>query len=213
MGKKDTLVTILFLLTHPGSWRDIKRWRRSLAPDHTSITDRLPWVTFGAIDWMDGYLNKDSRVFEYGSGGSTLFLLDRSGKVTSVEHDKDWYEEVKKKGEQASLLLRTPEPVTDSKEFTSVRHAGFQFEHYVRSIKQEEDQSLDLVIVDGRARNQCVKAALPKIKPGGYLLLDNSDRERYAPARALLSSYERTDFRGLAPYCNQPSQTSVWKIN
>ncbi len=53
------------------------------------------------------------------------------------------------------------------------------FEKYVRSIDRFIDKSLDLVIIDGRARLSCITHALKKIRPGGYLMLDDSERERY----------------------------------
>ena len=37
------------------------------------------------------------------------------------------------------------------------------------------DASLDLFVVDGWYRLICARAALPKLKPGGLLLIDNTD--------------------------------------
>ena len=37
------------------------------------------------------------------------------------------------------------------------------------------DASVDFVVIDGHYRQACVLAALPKIKPGGRLLIDNSN--------------------------------------
>ena len=34
----------------------------------------IPWVTHGAKKWLDSYLKKDMKVFEWGSGGSTLYF-------------------------------------------------------------------------------------------------------------------------------------------
>jgi hypothetical protein len=46
---------------------------------------------------------------------------------------------------------------------------------YVASCDQIENASLDFVIVDGHYRTHCVRHMVPKIKPGGYLLLDDSN--------------------------------------
>ena len=54
---------------------------------------------------------------------------------------------------------------------------GF-FDDYVAAINDELDNSLDLVIVDGRARVECVRRAMPKVKPGGLLLLDDTGRTK-----------------------------------
>jgi hypothetical protein len=39
--------------------------------------------------------------------------------------------------------------------------------------KQFLNNSLDFVVVDGHYRHACVKQALPKLKPGGLLLVDD----------------------------------------
>src|SRR5690606_37246496 len=41
----------------------------------------LPWLTIGAILHIKRFLNKNMRVFEYGSGGSTLFFSKRAKEV------------------------------------------------------------------------------------------------------------------------------------
>ena len=53
--------------------------------------------------------------------------------------------------------------------------------NYFRALNDIEDASLDFAIVDGRARTECCMEILPKIKKGGILILDNSERDRYYP--------------------------------
>jgi predicted O-methyltransferase YrrM len=43
------------------------------------------------------------------------------------------------------------------------------------AIVSEPDASLDFVVVDGWYRPVCARAALSKLKPGGLLLIDNTD--------------------------------------
>jgi hypothetical protein len=40
---------------------------------------------------------------------------------------------------------------------------------------------MDLAIVDGFCRFGCIEAVLPKLRPGGFLYLDNSDADKDAP--------------------------------
>ena len=50
----------------------------------------IPWWTYGAIDAVEKHLNSlggRARVFEFGSGASTVWLGRRSAEVFSVEHD------------------------------------------------------------------------------------------------------------------------------
>ena len=46
----------------------------------------LPWFTYPAIEALSNWDLSDKRVFEYGSGFSTLFWASRAKEVVSVEH-------------------------------------------------------------------------------------------------------------------------------
>ncbi len=38
------------------------------------LDEGLPWITFPAMRWLHGHLRPSMSVFEWGSGGSTVFL-------------------------------------------------------------------------------------------------------------------------------------------
>jgi hypothetical protein len=105
------------------------------------------------------------------------------------------------------LLLR---PSAAGGTVTSASEPGF-FDDYVAAISGEPDGSLDLVIIDGRARVECARRAIPKVCPGGLLLIDDTDRARYQPAIDLLGEWDRHVFTGLKPGHRAPAQTSVWR--
>jgi hypothetical protein len=46
-----------------------------------------------------------------------------------------------------------------------------QFENYVNRIKQFENDSFDIILVDGRDRVNCTKAAVHSLKKGGKLFI------------------------------------------
>ena len=74
------------------------------------------------------------------------------------------------------------------------------------------DNYFDLVLVDGRARPPCIKQACSKVKPGKYILLDNSDRDRYQLAiRELLLGWKRVTYEGPTLCLPWFTQTSVWQ--
>ena len=54
----------------------------------------IPWFSYAAIDFLDTFLKPHMVGFEYGSGGSTLFLSRRIKFLYSVEDNPDWYERV-----------------------------------------------------------------------------------------------------------------------
>lgn len=208
------------LRRHPQELPYAPRWLHSMLPGHSPLFDEVPWITFRAIDWLDDYLKPDMSVFEYGAGGSTLYLTKRVRNVVSVEHDEGFYHLVKKiLGQRANhncqLMLHTPEPCEESsRAYASyqVKYKGMCFQSYVKAIDSYPDQSFDLVLVDGRARMACFKQALAKIKPGGAIMLDNSDRPAYAQAGRLMGDTPHLDLAGLTPWNLEVSQTSVWQI-
>lgn len=214
---------------HPREIRFSHLWLRSLLPGHSPVADELPWITFRAIRWLIAYLKPEMRAFEYGAGGSTFFLAKRVAELVSVEHDEAFHATIagrlRSQGiNNCRLLLRRPEKRTQNgvtkgsygpDTFWSFEptHAGEWFENYVKLIDEYPDEHFDLVMVDGRCRTACVKRALSKIKPGGALLLDNSERPAYAGARSLLDRYPHLDLFGIVPWNLVPYQTSVWLLN
>ena len=216
------------LVLHPREIRFAPAWLRSLLPGHNPLDDELPWITFRAIQWLSQYLRPEMKAFEYGAGGSTLFLAKRVQELVSVEHDETFHSVVAARLadegiQNCRLILSRPEKLSrenalglayDTTSFTSFgsRHAGECFEQYVKAIDEYPDGYFDLVMVDGRARASCVRRAIPKIKPDGALLLDNSERPGYAGARKLLEGFPRLDMFGIVPWNLDPYQTSVWRM-
>lgn len=187
----------------PDQIRWLPRW---LAQRHASpMAIRQPWWPYSATRWLATQLPSRARVFEYGGGGSSLWLQDRGALVTVVEHHPDWCRQLVDAG-----VAVAERPPTSTGSITSWPEPGF-FDSYVDAIGREPDGSLDLVIVDGRARIDCVHQAIAKVKPGGLLLFDDTDLPRFLPATQLLPNWERHVFRGLKPVQHWPGETSVWR--
>ena len=202
----------------PRGVRHAPSYLRSLLPGRSPLADSVPMMTFDAIGWLRTYLRGDMRVFEYGSGGSTVFFALRVQHLISIEHDSEWYRRTKDRLESVSenrvtYTLQPPESgPADGFGSTDDRYQGMNFASYVRTIDEYGDATFDLVSVDGRARSACLIRAVRKVKPGGFVLLDNSDRQEYAAAMKELDAFKRTDFRGLAPYITDIGQTTIWEI-
>ena len=180
----------------------------------------LPEIALQIISFLDLFISKDMRVFEWGAGGSTVFFAERSAEVISVEHDRKWHELVDKaltyRGFNGGCDLRHVSYdkvlTINSDQFQSSQpmYKGKTFEQYVTAIDEFADEYFDIVFVDGRARSACVTRATPKIKPGGLLVVDNTERAEYQ--RALkLAGWHRSDAIGPAPYLplQQLVQTTV----
>ena len=201
--RATTFLGALFsLLLDPTSARYLPSWVRSLLPGRTALKDQVPWVSFECLAWLKSHLRQSMVVFEYGSGGSTLFVSRRVGKLITVEHDEFWYRQV------SSAL--SGEGISNC-EYVLCKPEGERWDSYVSVIERYPDDSFDLVIVDGRARPDCMRHAFSKIRAGGYLLLDDSERQEYRSAESMLNGYKRTDFGGLCAYTLLRSKTTVWQ--
>ena len=191
----------------PGRLGELTRWAADRGA--TTVERRLPWWPYAAAATVSAALPPSARVFEYGGGGSTLWLADRGAEVTVAEHDRQWGELLRTElGERARI--RVVEPV-DAGLVSSRHYPGRFFDDYVRLIDAEPDGSLDLVIVDGRARVECGLRARAKVRPGGMLLLDDSDRERYATLARAMEGWEETVVRGARPGGGPVFQTTIWR--
>jgi hypothetical protein len=168
------------------------RWLRSLFAIY-DIEDMaeldLPWWTFAAIDEADKFLKSRSspRVFEYGSGASTIWLARRAASVTSIEHDRPWHGVVSKrlavhKNAAVKLIEADADPVPG---YLSEKPGwqGRSFRQYASAIDAEPGR-FDLIVIDGRARGACLGHAIEKLASDGMILFDNSARGRYRSAIA-----------------------------
>jgi hypothetical protein len=212
------------MLARPEHRRHALRWVASLRPGGL-LRNAQPWLAFDAIDYLDRVDMRGWRVFEYGSGGSTLYWLRRGASVTSVEHDAAWHERVRQRvppGASLDYRLVPAEPAlpppacpdpADPQAYLSIHYPknGLSYRRYVTQIDSFADGSLDLVLVDGRARTSCLAHAAAKVRPGGMLILDNSERAHYTLRNgAALAGYTPIVFAGAGPLVPVFSQTTIY---
>jgi len=155
----------------PYGWQ---RWFASLFAIYE--TDRmialdLPWWNVEATREIADFLGArgNARVFEYGSGASTVWLAQRCGEIVTVEHDKPWLDKFQrqtKDHDNVSLLYRPIDNGPDA---------------YVKAI-DEFDGEFDVIVIDGRHRSACLKQAESRLKHGGIVVFDDSGRSRYRGA-------------------------------
>lgn len=143
-----------------------------------------PWFVHCSIEFLEGRIQPDWMCFEWGSGGSTIWLAELTGGVVSVEHDLDWYDKV-------YGWLKEYRLDDCTKLYYCPLNNG-----YAEFILSFPDNHFDLIEIDGRRRAQCLSLALPKLKPGAILVIDNSEREEYQESINLagIKKWERVDF-------------------
>lgn len=125
-----------------------------------------PWWTFRVKKRVEGILTRDMTVVEFGSGQSTLWLGQRVGRLLSIEDNPGWHDRVRKNIarlglDNVTLELRAAADYPD--------------------VSDIPDRSVDFCVIDGLDRGRCAVTILPKIKPGGWIYLDNSDKDMTQP--------------------------------
>ena len=151
--------------------RDLPIWRRG------PIDLRLPWFSYGAIRELQRFLKPEHDVFEFGSGGSTIFFAQRARQVKTVEHDRNWLDRVQARSK--SLALNNIDfrfhPL-DSVTVPDYRNGSY--------FAELAGAKYDLIAIDGycgfetsrygELRPYCFELATQAIKPGGVVVLDDS---------------------------------------
>ena len=200
-------------------------WRSYLAPDRNSVADRIPWMTFSVIDFLKKISHSEMKVFEYGSGGSTLFWSSRVKDLISVEHDRSWFEKIKAELARQNItnvkyILSESHGIPDFEKrqiqiatdyiSSDPGYSGKSFEDYAKTIDNFPDEDFDIVVIDGRARPSCILHSLKKVKRGGYLVVDNSERKYYLSGFDF-TKWKSCNFFGPVPYSCNFSKTSVFQ--
>lgn len=187
----------------------------------SSYEKGLPWISYGSLKFLEKKINKEMKVFEFGSGGSTIYFSKNVNQVVSVEHNQEWYNLLKMKLNElgvsnVKLDLIPPEKVNNLISYPIISQSSpiwknYDFTKYVHSINSYENNYFDLIVVDGRVRIECLQISLNKLKSGGYLLFDNSERERYQNELSKLNSW--IVYRNYGPVVQEYSfsETTIFK--
>lgn len=151
------------------------------------------WMHQREIDMIQSYLKPTFRMFEWGSGGSTLQFGAMVKEYHSVEHDRIWYDEVRKAIRLQGLankifIHHVPENI--SRTIPTLKE---QFTDYINFFPENlnKQDKFDAVLVDGRARQWCAESALEFLASDGLLFChDYFEREHY---KSIEEHYELID--------------------
>lgn len=162
---------------------------------YDSEMEPVPWYTYSMIALLKERLRKDMKVFEFGSGYSTLFYVKRVRSVISVEHDYDWYHKI-----------AAEKPANADIQYVELEYGGA----YSKTI-QHYHEEFDVICIDGRDRCNCARNCVPALKQDGVIIFDDTDREQYKEAYQYLkeSGFKRLDFKGLIPALIYPAEGST----
>jgi predicted O-methyltransferase YrrM len=184
-------MTLSGWLHYPAAWW---RARRGNVPER-------PWIVPAAIGFLRRRIRSSWSVLELGAGRSTPWFGRRAGRVISLEDNEFWHDWVAERLTEdrlANVDLRL-KPV----------------EAFADEIESFADRAFDLVVMDflespDVTRIDVLKLAMKRVRPGGYLLLDDSDRPGYAGAFDLLDGWSFRKFVGVKDGWPEVCETGIF---
>jgi hypothetical protein len=148
-----------------------------------------PWMLDREIQIIEEVLRKlkPKKCLEWGSGYSTLFFPKRVRGITkwiSIDHDKDWFTKIYEQNDSSNIeLYHVPPnnfPWTDENNDGSVSDLRDYIDFPERFGK------FDFILVDGRARKQCLIKAREIINDKGIVVLIITNRLNFISIRSCL---------------------------
>lgn len=156
------------------------------------MLNSAPWLVPDAVKFLEQLLEARTKiVIETGAGGSTIWLSKKCAHLVSFEHTKRYHDLVKRAIKD--LQIDNIDLYYD-REYPKkgVKRVGYNF---------------DIALIDGRGRQKSFETIMPMMKKGGYIVLDNSERKRYAKICHFLDSkkYPKAVFF-------EKWQTTFWRL-
>lgn len=225
-----TLEQLKAMYLHPSGWCRSCDEGRAVTADG----DPLPWVTYPAQRMLAQLVRPEWRVFEYGAGLSSLWWAARVRRVASVDHDEAWVGEMRERGLPNLEVHHRPRGIAGTlpaemaivfDEIAAAQPLSGRQEHdiahgltcdgfaaYAGTLTEYSRHRFDVVVVDGMARAPCCYIAGEWVRPGGIVVVDNSERWQYRAGLDALRDlgFGRIDFYGMSPALGYESCTSIF---
>jgi predicted O-methyltransferase YrrM len=165
-------------------------------------TPERPWIVPGAIGWLRRRIRSDWSILELGSGRSTAWFARRAGRVLTLEDNDFWADETRGRLRELGL------------EHAELRQLAV--EQFAAEVDGLPDGAFDLVVLDFLeaptvTRIDVLKPALEKVRHGGYLLLDDSDRPGYRDAFDLMDGWRFRKFVGVKDGWPEACETGIFR--
>lgn len=159
----------------------------------------LPWYTPELLTRLQARPDLDRlTVFEYGIGLSTLWYARRCMHVTGAEIRPDWLESVAGElriGGRSNFHLK----LVDEHSLGAYLAAPWIHAPY------------DILAIDGAFRVECMEYCMRYLAPGGWMIVDNSERFYSKPIwQKLMTENRGENFEHAAHYGNPKWATSLF---
>lgn len=149
-------------------------------------------MTYPLVDFLNQIDFSNSDVFEFGSGGSTLWWAKRAKSVTSVEYDKSWMDRLQSELPQNARIIHHPINAD-----------------YARVV-QQESKKFNVIVIDGAHRLSCSGIASEFLNEGGIVILDNTEWHPNSAKQLRDKGLVQIDFAGFCPLNSFPSVSSIF---
>jgi hypothetical protein len=153
--------------------------------------DAAPIFSYALIEYLNGLDLSGFDVLEIGGGGSTAFWVERARSVTTLETDAAWAETARARNPRATIEIATPAELAGR--------------------IQTFERSFGVIVIDPKAnRLACARASTPKLAPGGFIILDNSDWYPNASRALREAGLIEIDFHDFRPAHHFRATTSIY---
>jgi len=195
--RKTRLHSLRGDLLPAASWLEIIRALLSRG-DHAL----RPWLSLAAVTYLDRLLDRRWLMLECGAGRSSPWYATRVGQIWSLESNEQWFEYVRE----------------------LMEHHGFgnhevifaPLETWPSRISCFPDRSLDIAVVDhdetaSFTRLAAIGALKSKVRPGGVLMLDDSDRPEFGDVKDILPGWDGHRVIGMKSSPLEAVETSFFR--
>ena len=199
----------------------------------------VPWMRYREIEMIEDLLKniRPSNVLEWGAGSGTFYFtnhMPKDGKWLSVEHNKEWAASVAEKNDKSNVTIICKEP--NNEPFPDAYYGlvdykvnDGNYEDFKDYIEYPAEQKVlfDLILIDGRARVDCLNKSKELLSKNGVVMLHDANRPQYHQAfdqykNGILFSDQRNSSGGiwigsngdkaLSEYLDIETYSKVWKL-
>lgn len=144
--------------------------------------EMIPWMRYKEINILVEIFSnlRPKHCLEWGAGYSTLYfpsLLGEDIKWISIEHDKDWAMKIIKLNQRSNVQIyhKKPNHFPWTDEFADGAYADLK--DYIEC--PSKFGKFDCILIDGRARNDCLIKAFDIVENNGLVILHDANRINY----------------------------------
>jgi protein-L-isoaspartate O-methyltransferase len=181
-----------YLCLDPGEF--LRAFGTTIARLSLKKYSHCPWLVYSATSHL-APLVAGRRVFEFGSGMSTVWFSERCREVVSVESNSEWY---------SSVVNRT-------KRHDNVRVVYADSKPGYLGAISEAGGKFDVILIDGLYRKDCVQLARTYLNRNGMVIVDNTDihPDLAETVKSSFGDSKILSFQGWVPGCLHASETTV----